>query len=151
MLAIGFAVSCCHGNRWCFHVYRGNCEWDMKIHISLLLIRAQLGFEVLSVWMSAYSLTVSRREKASTSCFPTICSFCVCGFVCAFVTHASLLGVILKCPWELISIAYDVCFDGPLNGYSIIIHLKYEMAFVIISMRILLRRTDSRTPMCLLN
>lgn len=67
------------------------------------------------------------------------------------VTHASLLGVILKCPLELISVAYDVCFNGLLNGYSIVINLKYEMAFVIISMRILLRRTDSRTSMCLLN
>lgn len=73
------------------------------------------------------------------------------GFVCVFVTRISLLEVILKCPWELISIAYDVCFNGPLNGYSIVINLKYEMAFVIISTRILLRTTDSRTSMCLLN
>lgn len=50
-------------------------------------------------------------------CFP-ICSFGV------FVAHTSLLGVILKCPWELISIAYDVCFNGLLNGYSIAINLK---------------------------
>lgn len=40
---------------------------------------------------------------------------------------------------ELIHIAYDVCFDGPLNGFVIVIHLKYEMAFVIISKRILIR------------
>lgn len=61
------------------------------------------------------------------------------------------MGLILKCPLELISIAYDVCFNGPLNGYSIVINLKYEMALVIISMRILLRGTDSRMSVCLRN
>lgn len=133
-----YCLSCCHGNRRCFHVYRGICERDMKMHKSLSLIRAQLGFEVLSVWMSAHSLTLSVHHVLVV-------------FVCVFVTHTSLLGVILKCPWELISIAYDACFNGPLNGYSIVIHLKYEMAFAIISMRILHRRTDSRMLMCLLN
>lgn len=72
----------------------------------------------------------------------------VCGRV--FVTHNSLFGVILKCPSKLISVAYDVCFNGPLNGYSIVINLKYEMAFEIIAMRIFLRIADRRMSMCLL-
>lgn len=92
--------------------------------------------------MSAHSLPLSRRNVHHVSR----------QFVdlCVYDTQASLLGVLLKCPMDLISIASDVCY-GPLNGYSIVIHPKYEMAFVIISVRILVRRTDIRISVCLPN
>lgn len=53
---------------------------------------------------------------------------CVC--VCVLVTQPSLLEMILKCFQEFISIAYDVCFNGPLNDDDlIIINLKIGNGF----------------------